>query len=184
MRVDVPAGSVFLVATRLIRENSRLYNELGASEWISHPQVRMGRYCITPQVSRVRLLQSKRLPFGIQTVPNVRVSNQYVPFLEMDLRCLYQVNYENKMADEIRRARTIDNVADIIEGPEGSIFKVLYNAQQPLELLVHRLGIEPLAIGGSFPWVYRGVAHFEIEGIRLYLTCKNLFPCDDHLFSM
>lgn len=184
MRVDVPAASVFLVKTRLIEENIRLYNELAASEWISHPKVRAGRFCVTPQVSRIRLLQSKQLPFGIQPLPNVRISNQYVPFLEMDFRLLYQVNYENELMDAIKRARTIDNVADIIEGTEGSTFKVIYSEQQPLELLVRRLGIEPLALGGSFPWVYRGVAYFEIEGIKLYLTCKTLFPCDDHLFSM
>ena len=184
MRADVPAGAVFLVATRLIKESGHLFTTLGAAEWVLHPQVRSGRYCLTPQVSRVRLLQSKRLPFGIQSMQNVRISNQFVPFLEMDFRFLYQVNYENEMMDTLRKARTLTDVADIIEGPEGSVFKVIYSQQQPLERMVQKLGMEPIAIGSSFPWVYRGVVHLVIEGVDLFLTCKNLFPCDDNLFSV
>lgn len=184
MRVDVPAATVFLVTTRLIEKNLRLFNTLEANEWITHPNVRLGRFCVTPQVSRVRLLENKHLPFEMSIMPNVRTANQFVPFLEMDFRFLYQVNYENEMKAAIKKARTIENVADVIEGREKSVYKVIYNKQQSLESLVSRLGIEPIAIGGSFPWVYRGVAHFVIEGVNLYLTCKNLFPCDDILFRM
>ena len=51
-----------------------------------------------------------------------------------------------------------------------------------LVALAAQLGISTLSKGGSFPWVYRGVAHILYHSVHVYLTCEEIFPCDLELF--
>ena len=184
VRVDVPSAAVFLVTTYLIEENRQLFDTLDETEWIVHTSVRKGRFCVNPALSRVRVLTSIQVPFLSFPKWSVQMSEHFVPFLEMDCRYLYQVNYETELLNVLRQARFIRDISDIIEGNSRDVFRAEYSDANPLEFIVKELGVDTIASGGSFPWVYRGIAHFVIEGVHLYITCEDMFPCDDNLFSM
>ena len=50
--------------------------------------------------------------------------------------------------------------------------------EQSLSYLASQFQLPVLSRGGSFPWVYRGVAHFIYNSVHVFLTCENTFPCD------
>lgn len=180
-RRDVPAGVAVLTTTELLRNGITELEDMRFDEWIARNGVRLQRFCLTPEITRVTLLSPRTIPFVSFGALELRHYDGFVPFLEMDFRYLYKRNYEAELVAVLSKAVVIDSIGDILSARKGSVFRMVYEGRALRELAAE-LGVYSIPISGRFTWMYRGVAHFTVYSIQLYLTCESVFPCDQYSF--
>ena len=180
-RRDVPAGVAVLITTELLRNGTTELEDMRCDEWIARDGVRLQRFCLTPEITRVTLLSPRVIPFIPVSELELRQYDGFVPFLEMDFRYLYKRNYEAELVAVISKAVVIDSIGDILSARKGSMFRMVYE-DHALRELAAELGVYSIPRSGRFTWMYRGVAHFTVYSIQLYLTCESVFPCDQYSF--
>lgn len=124
VRTDLPFNALVLIQTDLFRKSLSLLHQLSEDQWIISPQVRNERFCLSPSLSRVKLLKSIHLPFSSLSFQPTVLSSIYVPFLEMDCRVLFKKNYEQELIITLNEAKLIHD-RDAIDY-KGGIYKMIY----------------------------------------------------------
>lgn len=188
-------NSIVLITYQLLESTLPLLQVYSENQWIIHPTVRQERSCLIPGVSRIRPLRHLQLPFDTRSYSTRMLFPEYVPFLERDFRFLFKSNYEQELILVLNKAVVVDSVQSILD-TKDTIVRLIYQCcfivlsyyrndvyEQSLVYYVSQLGISVHSSGGSFPWVYRGVAHVLYHSIHVYLTCESVFPCDFRPFS-
>ena len=109
-RRDVPAGVAVLITTELLRNGTTELEDMRFDEWIARDGVRLQRFCLTPEITRVTLLSPRVIPFIPVSELELRQYDGFVPFLEMDFRYLYKRNYEAELVAVLSKAVVIDSI--------------------------------------------------------------------------
>lgn len=188
-------NSIVLITFHLLESTLPLLQVYSENQWIIHSTVKQERSCLIPGVSRVQPLRQIQLPFDTLSYSSRMVFPEYVPFLERDFRFLFKRNYEQELILVLNKAVLVDSIQSILDRND-SIVRLIYQYSliviyycrndiydQSLVYYASQLGISVHSHGGSFPWVYRGVAHVLYHSIHVYLTCESVFPCDFRPFS-
>ncbi|KAM7455325.1 hypothetical protein BLSTO_03921 [Blastocystis sp. subtype 1] len=138
-RRDVSAGTAVLLTSSLLRHHLTELADLPFDEWIAFPAVRRARFCLTPEVSRVYPLVRRKLPFVTTEALELRESELFVPFLEMDFRYLYRGNYEKELVKVLSEAVVIQSVTHITGARKGGVYRVVYDEGKALGKQVFNL---------------------------------------------
>ena len=124
VRTDLPYNALVLIQTDFFRNSLPLLQQLSEDQWIISPQVRNERFCLSPSLSRVKLLKSVHLPFSKLSFQPIVLSSIYVPFLEMDCRVLFKKNYEQELIITLNEAKLIHD-RDAIDF-KGGFYRMIY----------------------------------------------------------
>lgn len=143
-------------------------------EWIACPRVRQQRFVLAPAFSRLRSLTQSS-------------SMTYTPFLEMDFRYVFQPNYDRDLQQALRQSILISSIAEIRWKP-NQILRMEYDnlrKGRSMEEVMRVLGLQSHSRGGTYSWSYRGVGMVELaNGVVVFVTCSQVWPCDSNAFSM
>lgn len=173
-RTDFFPGLGWMIERRLWLELEPKWPETFWDDWMRHPQQRMNRECIRPEICRTSTFGKKGVSKGLyfdKHLKFIELNKQVVPFTRMDLTYLQKERYDADFVKTVYGAAVM-SAAEVVNGlrPEEKVVRVQYDTKDDFKRSAKLLGIMDDFKAGVPRAAYRGIVSFMFNGRRVFLA--------------
>merc|ERR1719491_109897 len=146
-------------------------------EFMRRADVRRGRHCIRPEVSRSFTFGEQGVSAGQffkSHLSRIHLNEDAVDWSAQDLSALGSPeSFENHLSSELRQAIRVDLSEADIRARQGLSLRIEYDDRRDFKRVAKKFGLMPDEKEGVRRGAYRGVIPFTWNGCRIYLYTRN-----------
>jgi len=142
-RTDVFPGLGWMLTKDVWEELRDRWPKEYWDEFMRKPEVRNGRVCIRPEISRNKNIGRLGVSGGqfYEYIARIQQNTKFIPFTQMDLSYLRKDNYD-KLFEEAVDTAAITNIEDLLAGKhQNQNLRIIYSNIGEYKHMATRLGI-------------------------------------------
>jgi len=173
-RSDFFPGLGWMLLKGFWRELKQKWPPAYWDDYVRRPDIRLGRHCIRPEVSRTFTFGEvgvSKGQFYKKHLSHIQLNHQYIKWSSRDLTFLATAEaFDDKLGKEVREAKLLrlEDLIHQIAGPSHS-FAIMYE-DRSWKRYSHYFGLMEDEKAGIRRGTYRGVLPFTWKGKRIFLV--------------
>ncbi|KAM8953661.1 alpha-1,3-mannosyl-glycoprotein 2-beta-N-acetylglucosaminyltransferase [Pelodytes ibericus] len=173
-RSDFFPGLGWLLLRELWEELEPKWPSAFWDDWVRHPEQRLGRACVRPELPRTRTFGRKGVSQGQffdQHLKFIKLNQDPVAFTKMDLSYLLKEAYDPFFLGEVYGAPKA-RVEEVLQGKlsGGRTVRVEYTTRDTFKAMARSFGVMEDLKSGVARAAYMGVVSFIHRGRRVFLA--------------
>ncbi|KAM9324136.1 alpha-1,3-mannosyl-glycoprotein 2-beta-N-acetylglucosaminyltransferase [Gastrophryne carolinensis] len=173
-RSDFFPGLGWLLLQELWEELEPKWPAAFWDDWVRHPEQRLGRACVRPELPRTRTFGRKGVSQGQffdQHLRFIKLNQDPVAFTKTDLSYLLKKNYDPWFLHQVYSAPKA-RPEEVLQGqvPGGRTVRVEYTTRDTFKAMARAFGVMDDLKSGVARVAYMGVVTFTHRGRRVFLA--------------